>query len=67
VRYTLTSPNGGAPRFDQTVETPYTAKFGDDLYGVERFRLADEGAIRANIETAMEKLTAALQTPATGS
>ena len=68
VRYTLTSPTGGVPRFDQTIETPYTARFGDNLYGVERFRLADEGAIRANIATAMEELTAALQTsPARGS
>jgi hypothetical protein len=68
VRYTLTSPGGGAPHFDRTIETPYTAKFGDNLYGVERFRLADEGAIRANIATAIEQLTATLQTsPARGS
>jgi hypothetical protein len=67
VHYTLTSPNGGAPRFDQIVETPYTAAFGDNLYGVERFRLADEGAIRANIETAIAALAAALQTGSAGS
>lgn len=64
VRYTLTPANGGAPRFDQMVETPYTAAFGEDVYGVERFRLADEGAMRANIESAMEKLTVALQASA---
>ncbi len=44
--------------FDQVLTTPFTASFGSQLYGVERLRLANEGAIRANIAAFITALTA---------
>jgi hypothetical protein len=49
VHYVVAPSNFGPPVFDQTITTPYTAAFGDALVGVERLRLANEGAIRNNI------------------
>ena len=61
VHYTLVPQAGGAPRLDQIVETPYTAQFGDALIGVERLRLANEGAIRENITVIVKKLIETLE------
>lgn len=62
VRYTLIPADGGAPKFDQTIETPYTAEFGDAFLGYERLRLATEGAVRENISAFIKQLIATLQT-----
>lgn len=42
--------------FNKTVAIPYTAKFGDALLGMERLKLANEGAIRINITQLIEEL-----------
>lgn len=42
--------------FNKTVAMPYTAKFGDALLGLERLKLANEGAIRTNISQLIEEL-----------
>lgn len=49
VRYTVTERATGKDVFAKTITVPYTASFGDALLGVERLRLANEGAIRENI------------------
>ena len=54
-RYTITDA-AGTTKFDQTIKAPYTAKFGDSLIGVQRLRLANEGAARENIKKFMEAL-----------
>ena len=42
--------------FDQRIETPYTADFGDSFLAYERIRLANEGAVRLNIEAFIKQL-----------
>jgi hypothetical protein len=65
--YVLTPADGGPSKFDQTIETPYTAKLGDSFLGYERLRLATEGAVRENITALIKQLLATLQaTPAAG-
>lgn len=61
VRYTLMSASDQSTKFDETIETPYTATLSDAFVGVERLRLANEGAIRENISAAITKLIASLQ------
>jgi len=56
VHYTLTNVSTGEVIFDRNVTTPYTASFGDALYAAKRLRLANEGAIRKNIQRLMENL-----------
>lgn len=64
VHYVLSDTTGQPPRFDQTIETPYTANFSDNFLAAERLRLANEGAVRENIEKAIKALLGALQSPA---
>ena len=49
VTYTLANQANGKTLWQQTLVTPYTARFSDAFAGYERLRLANEGAIRANI------------------
>lgn len=42
----------------ENLSTPYTATVGDAFAGVKRLRLANEGAIRKNIEMLITKLEA---------
>jgi hypothetical protein len=42
--------------FDHRIETPYTADFEDSFLAYERIRLANEGAVRLNIETFIKQL-----------
>ncbi len=56
VRYMVTERATGKEVFDKTLVVPYTASFTDSLYGVERLRLAHEGAVRANITQLIDDL-----------
>ena len=58
VTYQITNAAGQSV-FDETVATPYTANFSDAFAGVERLRLANEGSIKKNIRTFIQKLVAA--------
>ncbi len=49
VHYIVTPKAGGSAVFDQYLTSPYTAKFSDAFVGVERLRLANEGAVRTSI------------------
>ena len=49
VHYVVVANGGGKPIFDQVITSPYTANFSDAFVGMERLRLANEGAIRTNI------------------
>lgn len=57
-RYIVQGPDG-ALLFDETVVTPYTADFSSSLVGVKRLQLANEGAVRANIDALLKRLVAA--------
>jgi hypothetical protein len=57
VVYTVWQRASGANVYEKTISTPYTAKFSDALYGPTRLRLANEGAIRANIGQLVDELS----------
>ena len=56
VTYTLVERATGKTSWEKTVTTPYTAKFSDALLGVERLKLANEGAVRSNISQLIDEL-----------
>jgi len=56
VRYTVYENATGNEIFSKSLAIPYTAKLGDSLLGVERLRLANEGAIRSNISELINEL-----------
>lgn len=56
VNYSALSQGTGAPYFQRTIITPYTAEFSDAFLAVERLRLANEGAIRASIDQFITQL-----------
>lgn len=59
--YTVIATGSQAVKLDTTMETPYTANFSDSVLGVERLRLASEGAMRANIDAFIKRLIDAAQ------
>ena len=56
VLYTLVDCKTQKEVWVQTITLPYTAAFTDSLYGVERLKLANEGAARVNIQKLVEML-----------
>ena len=56
VRYTVLAAGSQAIKLDDTIVTPFTVNFSDAPFGPERLRLANEGAMRANIETFIKRL-----------
>ena len=61
VNYSVLEHASQAPYFQSTVVTPYTADFSSAFLGIERLRLANEGAIRTNIEKFLEELSSHAQ------
>jgi hypothetical protein len=53
----LTKQGDPRPFWQSFVSTKYTAKAGDAFVGVERLRMANEGAARANIKDGLEELS----------
>ncbi len=62
VKYTLTNIATGKVVWSQDITTPYTAKMSDAFLGVKRLQLANEGAIKANIEAMVQALIAESKT-----
>jgi hypothetical protein len=58
VQYTLTEVASNKTVFDRTLETPYQAKMGDAFLGAKRLQLANEGAVRTNIQALIDALIA---------
>ena len=56
VNYNVVERATGKEVFQKTVTAPYTAKFSDAFAGVERLKLANEGAIRTNISQLIDEL-----------
>jgi len=56
VRYSLVERASNKTVFERTLVTPYTAKLGDAFLGVERMKLANEGAVRSNIQQLIDQL-----------
>jgi len=55
VNYKVYDPSG-QPYLLETVDSPFTATVSDAFVGVERLKLANEGAIRTSIQTFFDKL-----------
>jgi len=56
VEYTLLPAGQTTPVLDETIVAPYTANFSDALVAGERLKLANEGAMRANIHEIIFRL-----------
>jgi hypothetical protein len=62
VSYSLIERSSGREIFLRSIPTPYTAKMGDAFVGSERLKLANEGAVRKNIEDLIaERLKSRIQ------
>jgi hypothetical protein len=48
----------GQPFVLETIDAPYTATMSDAFVGMERLKLANEGAIRTSIQMFFDKLRA---------
>ena len=59
VQYTLIDRVTNKDVFSRTVSLPYTAAWNAAFAGAERLRLANEGAIRVNIQDLIDALVAA--------
>jgi hypothetical protein len=60
VHYTLVANSDRSTRYDEYLATPYTAGVSDAVIGIERLRLANEGAVRENIKALIAKLVPVL-------
>lgn len=58
VNYTLVERATAKTVWEKNITLPYTAAFGDALYGPERLRLANEGAVRTNLTQLVQELLA---------
>ncbi|MEW5771269.1 MAG: hypothetical protein AB1831_13010 [Pseudomonadota bacterium] len=56
VRYMVVERSTGKEIFNKVISVPYTASVSDAFLGVERLRLANEGAIRENISGLIDEL-----------
>ena len=58
VSYSLTDTLSGKAVWTGSIESTYTAPFGEAIVGATRLRLANEGAARKNIEQTIEAISA---------
>ncbi len=58
VNYTLTKIDTGEAVWTKDISSTHTAKAGEAFAGVERLRLANEGAARENIRQMIEAVSA---------
>jgi outer membrane murein-binding lipoprotein Lpp len=58
VVYSLVERASGKEVLNRRISMPYTATFGSAFAGAERLRIANEGAVRANITKLIEELFA---------
>jgi len=56
VRYTLIERSSNKTVFERMLATPYTAQLSDAFLGTERLKLANEGAVRSNIQQLIDTL-----------
>lgn len=56
IHYVILDRQTNKTVFERTIDLPYTAAFSDAFAGVTRLRLANEGAIRVNIQALIKDL-----------
>jgi hypothetical protein len=59
VSYELKDLQSGKVLWSDTVVTPHTATVSDAFVGITRLRLANEGAVRKNIATLLQRIAGA--------
>lgn len=57
VEYEIRNARTGSVVYREVLRTPFTASVGDAFMAVERLRIANEGAARANIRVLLERLS----------
>lgn len=57
IRYIVVERSTGKTVFDKVLSVPFTATVSDAFMGVERLKIANEGAARVNIEKFINDLT----------
>ncbi len=63
IDYVLTDVASGEVAYRETIVSPFTAEFGSAILGVERLKLANEGAVRVDIIQLINGLTATFDQP----
>jgi len=58
VRYTLRRTAGGELLFDEVLDGSYTATFSDSAVGLQRLKIANEGAVRQSLAALIRHLEA---------
>jgi hypothetical protein len=58
VKYSVVERLSGRIVFEKTISIPFTATFSDAFIAIERLRIANEGAIKANIARFIEEILA---------
>lgn len=56
VEYSLEERSSGKKVFSKQISTPFTATFSDAALAFERLKIANEGAVRENIEKIIDEL-----------
>jgi hypothetical protein len=56
VRYSLIDMSSNKEVYGRVIQIGYTAKFSDSFLGAERLRLANEGAVKVNIQALIDDL-----------
>lgn len=64
VKYTMIDRQSQQMVYDRLIDSSHTATFGDAAIGVQRLRLANEGAIKKNIENFIADLEKSPPAPA---
>jgi hypothetical protein len=54
--YILKAKSTGQVIYSKTYATPFTATISDSFSGIQRLRMANEGAVRNNIEQVIDDL-----------
>lgn len=54
--YSLSDRKTGKELFAKTISTPFTATFSDAAYGPSRLKIANEGAVKKNIQKLLDEL-----------
>jgi len=56
VEYTLKAKSSGQTVYSRIISTPFTATFSDSAMAIKRMRIANEGAVRNNIQQVIDDL-----------
>lgn len=56
VKYELIDRKNGTAVYKKELRIPFTATMGDAFLGVERLKIANEGAVKSNIKTFIEEI-----------